>query len=113
LYWAFRNGGWPKGMPEAVPKTLAGTYYATASRNMLLYHELGRILRALEQREIPFANDEPLRLECQAFLSAMETRVPPLTDGRSGLRVLKVLQAAQRSLVMNGEPVTLPMEAFA
>ncbi|MBM4430585.1 MAG: Gfo/Idh/MocA family oxidoreductase [Chloroflexi bacterium] len=63
--------------------------------------------------EVPFPNDEPLRLECQAFLSAMETRVPPLTDGRSGLRVLKVLQAAQRSLVMNGEPVSLPMEAFA
>jgi len=63
--------------------------------------------------EVPFADDEPLRLECQAFLSAMETRVPPLTDGRSGLRVLKVLQAAQRSLVMNGEPVALPMEAFA
>ncbi|MEA3459943.1 MAG: Gfo/Idh/MocA family oxidoreductase [Chloroflexota bacterium] len=63
--------------------------------------------------QVPFANDEPLWLECQAFLSAMETRVPPLTDGRSGLRVLKVLQAAQRSLVMNGEPVTLPMETFA
>ncbi|MEM2001804.1 MAG: Gfo/Idh/MocA family oxidoreductase [Candidatus Methanomethylicaceae archaeon] len=63
--------------------------------------------------EVPFATDEPLRLECEAFLSAVETRVPPLTDGRSGLRVLKVLQAAQRSLVMNGEPVTLPMEAFA
>ncbi len=39
-------------------------------------------------------------------------RRPPLTDGPSGLRVLKVLQGAQRSLVMNGEPVTLPMEAF-
>jgi predicted dehydrogenase len=63
--------------------------------------------------EVPFSSDEPLRLECQAFLSAMETRRPPLTDGASGLRVLKVLQAAQRSLVMNGEPVTLPMEAFA
>ena len=62
--------------------------------------------------EVPFSRDEPLRLECQAFLSAMETRRPPLTDGPSGLRVLKVLQAAQRSLVMNGEPVTLSMEAF-
>jgi predicted dehydrogenase len=62
--------------------------------------------------EIPFPDDEPLRLECQAFLSAMETRQPPLTDGHSALRVLKVLQAAQRSLVMNGQPVALPMEAF-
>jgi len=62
--------------------------------------------------EVPFPSDEPLRLECQAFLSAIETRRSPLTDGNSGLRVLKVLQAAQRSLVMNGEPVALPMEAF-
>ena len=62
---------------------------------------------------VPFSSDEPLRLECQAFLSAIETRQPPLTDGSSGLMVLKVLQAAQRSLVMNGEPVALPMEAFA
>jgi predicted dehydrogenase len=63
--------------------------------------------------DVPFSSDEPLRLECQAFLTAMETRVSPLTDGCSGLRVLEVLQAAQRSLVMNGEPVSLPMEAFA
>jgi predicted dehydrogenase len=61
----------------------------------------------------PFPQDEPLRRECQAFLQAIETRQPPLTDGPSGLRVLKVLQAAQRSLVMNGEPVSLPMEAFS
>ena len=62
--------------------------------------------------EVPYSPDEPLRLECQAFLAAITTRQPPLTDGASGLRVLKVLQAAQRSLVMNGEPVSLPMETF-
>ena len=63
--------------------------------------------------EVPFARDEPLRLECQAFLEALVTRCPPRTDGLSGLRVLKVLQAAQRSLVMNGEPVQLPLETFS
>ena len=62
--------------------------------------------------EITYSPDEPLRLECQAFISAITTRQSPLTDGASGLRVLKVLQAAQRSLVMNGEPVSLPMETF-
>jgi predicted dehydrogenase len=61
---------------------------------------------------MPFAADEPLRLECEAFLSAIRTRRHPVTDGESGLRTLKVLQAAQRSLVMTGEPVTLPIEAF-
>jgi predicted dehydrogenase len=63
--------------------------------------------------EILFSPDEPLRLECQAFLEAMETRQPPLTDGHSGLRVLKVLQAAQQSLVMNGESVALPIDIFS
>lgn len=61
-------------------------------------------------QEVVFAADEPLRLECQAFLQAMVTRQPPLTDGHSGLRVLKVLQAAQRSLIMNGTLVELPMD---
>lgn len=63
--------------------------------------------------EIPFAADEPLRIECKAFLSAMESGKPPLTDGASGLRVLRVLQAAQRSLITHGEPVRLPIEATA
>jgi predicted dehydrogenase len=63
--------------------------------------------------EVPFAREEPLRLECQAFLEALATRRPPITDGLSGLRVLKVLQAAQRSLVMNGEPVSLPLETVS
>lgn len=60
--------------------------------------------------EVPFASDEPLRRECQAFLEALATRRPPVTDGASGLRVLQVLQAAQRSLVMNGEPVQVPLD---
>ncbi len=63
--------------------------------------------------EVAFAGDEPLRLECEAFLGAIAARSLPLTDGHSGLRVLKVLQAAQRSLVMNGKPVTLPIETFS
>ena len=63
-----------------------------------------------EGQEVPFAAEEPLRLECQAFIRAIETREPPLTDGSSGLRVLRVLQAAQRSLMTNGDPITLPAE---
>ena len=62
--------------------------------------------------EVGFGSEEPLRLECQAFLNAIESRIPPLTDGHSGLRVLRVLQAAQRSLVMNGQPVSLPIDTF-
>ncbi len=66
-----------------------------------------------EGSAIAFNSEEPLRIECQAFLDAMESRTPPLTDGQSGLRVLRVLQAAQRSLVTNGSPVSLPIDTFA
>jgi predicted dehydrogenase len=58
---------------------------------------------------VAFAADEPLRMECEAFLAAMATRRPPPTDGESGLRVLEVLQAAQQSLMKNGDPVPLPL----
>ena len=61
---------------------------------------------------VPFPETEPLRLEAQAFLEAIRTRRPPITHGESGLRVLRVLQAAQRSLITNGEPVRLPMEGL-
>ena len=65
-------------------------------------------------RTIEFPPDEPLLLECQHFLDCIETRHTPKTDGRDGWRVLKVLEASQRSLTMNGEPVQLePMRSLA
>jgi predicted dehydrogenase/acetyltransferase-like isoleucine patch superfamily enzyme len=41
---------------------------------------------------------EPLRVECQHFLDCIATGRTPRTDGREGLRVLKVLAAATASL---------------
>ena len=62
-----------------------------------------------EGEQVAFGDSEPLRLECQAFLQAIADRKPPLTDGTSGLRVLNVLNAAQRSLMMNGQPTQVAM----
>jgi predicted dehydrogenase len=59
---------------------------------------------------VVYDGSEPLRNECEAFLAAIGSRRPPLADGSSGLRVLRVLQAAQRSLALNGGPIRLPME---
>lgn len=58
-----------------------------------------------EAEEIEFSAHEPLELECEAYLEAIRTGKPPLTDGESGLRVLQVLSAAQKSLGLNGQPV--------
>jgi UDP-2-acetamido-3-amino-2,3-dideoxy-glucuronate N-acetyltransferase len=54
---------------------------------------------------VPFDTDEPLRRECQHFIDCVGERRQPLTPGEEGVRVLQVLQACQRSLQMNGEPV--------
>lgn len=65
-----------------------------------------------EGENVDFLQDEPLRLECQAFLNAIHSRCPPITTGLSGLQTLQVLEAAQRSLIMNGQPVQLPIEGY-
>jgi UDP-2-acetamido-3-amino-2,3-dideoxy-glucuronate N-acetyltransferase len=49
------------------------------------------------------ANEEPLRRECQHFIDCCDTGAKPRTDGREGLRVLSLLQAAQMSLEQEGE----------
>lgn len=56
-------------------------------------------------RVVPTAVVEPLRAECQAFLHAVRTRVPPLTDGAESLAVLAVLEAATRSAAAGGQSV--------
>src|SRR5882724_6016908 len=47
-------------------------------------------------------NREPLRAECQHFLDCIESRTAPVSDGREGLRVLRVLDAFQRALQNGG-----------
>jgi predicted dehydrogenase len=58
---------------------------------------------------VPFSPEEPLRRECEQFVEAMRTRRAPLTDAASALRVQRVLEAAQRSLITHGQSVALPM----
>jgi predicted dehydrogenase len=50
---------------------------------------------------------EPLRIECQHFVECVRDHTAPLTDGADGLRVVRVLAAAQQSLAAGGTPVAL------
>jgi predicted dehydrogenase len=50
---------------------------------------------------------EPLRLECLHFLECVRLRVPPLTDGRNGIEVVQVIEAAHRSLRAGGVAVPI------
>ncbi len=50
---------------------------------------------------------EPLVNECRHFVDCIEKNEKPLTDGRNGLRVVRVLNAAQKSLENKGVPERL------
>ena len=54
---------------------------------------------------------EPLRAEAEHFIQSIESRKEPKTGGRDGLKVVKILMAAQESLKKKGcsdKPVAVP-----
>lgn len=50
---------------------------------------------------------EPLRHECEHFLHCVRERQTPVSDGRDGLRVVQILEAADKSLEQNGSPIVI------
>jgi predicted dehydrogenase len=55
------------------------------------------------------STEEPLAIECRRFLECVRTRRRPITDGENGLRVLRVLDAAQASLRAGGRAIALEL----
>jgi predicted dehydrogenase len=49
-------------------------------------------------------NVEPLRVECEHFVDCVRSGAAPRSDGASGLRVVRVLEALQRSLDASVRP---------
>ncbi len=50
---------------------------------------------------------EALKLEAQYFVDCINNDTPPINDGKTGLRVVRMLEAADRSLKKKGEMVYL------
>ena len=50
---------------------------------------------------------EPLEIECEDFVDSIVNKRSPLSDGEDGMRVLKVLEAAQSSLKNKGKQVRI------
>ncbi len=55
-----------------------------------------------------FKYDEPLRVECQHFIDCVESGAPCMTGGADGLRVVRVLETAERSLAEIGARLEIP-----
>lgn len=57
---------------------------------------------------IPYIKqEEPLKTECQHFLDCIRQGVQPLTSGRHGLELVRILEASSESLKKDGAPVDL------
>jgi predicted dehydrogenase len=48
---------------------------------------------------------EPLKVECEHFIDCIDKGMKPLTGGRQGLELVKILEAASASLDDHGAPV--------
>jgi predicted dehydrogenase len=57
---------------------------------------------------IPYIRfDEPLRVQCTHFLECIREGTQPQTDGHNGMRVVEVVEAAQRSMANGGDTIFL------
>jgi len=68
------------------------------------------VSRPEEAKPLKIEQKEPLAAECEHFIECLTARKSPKTDGNSGLRVLKILEACQESLKKNGEIYRLSKE---
>ena len=55
--------------------------------------------------------EEPLKAVCQHFIDSIEAGTQPMTGGREGLEMVRILEAASASLKAKGAPVTFSPSA--
>lgn len=68
---------------------------------------------AAEGEPVAFPRVEPLRMQMVHFLECLDHRDEPLSGGRHGLEVLRVLETARRSLGEHGAPLPCNPVEFA
>jgi UDP-2-acetamido-3-amino-2,3-dideoxy-glucuronate N-acetyltransferase len=68
-------------------------------RHRIAWEGGNSIVSKAEPEPIAFDAGEPLRNECQAFLDAVDGISHPPSDAAEGIRVLRVLEACQRSIL--------------
>lgn len=66
------------------------------------YEEFHLAYRYGDVFSYPMKWEEPLKLECQHFLECIRSGSPARSDGYQGLKVIQILEAAQKSLFNGG-----------
>ncbi len=50
---------------------------------------------------------EPLKIECRHFIDCVRDHKTPVSDAQDGLRVIRIIEAAQQSMEQDGVPVSI------
>src|SRR4051812_25035593 len=79
-------------------------HYDTFAEFHYSYHYGDRYIPWIKQ-------EEPLKVECQHFLDCIREGKTPLTSGKQGLQVVRVLEAASASIRQGGTLVSLGSDA--
>lgn len=79
----------------------------TIERDVSSFGEFQYLLRDGDIVSPRIEKHEPLRNLCSHFVDCVETGRQPLTDGEAGLRVVRTLEAAGRSIRKGGAPVEI------
>ena len=75
-------------------------YNKGIDRQTLSYYDKGIIYPNISR-------EEPLKIECQHFIDCIQKNKTPLTNGKRGIKVLKILEAIQKSLDSNGHLIEI------
>jgi predicted dehydrogenase len=78
----------------------APPHYDTFAEFQYSYHHGDRFVPHFKQ-------EEPLKVECQHFLDCIKQEMTPLTDGRKGLEMVQILEAASASIEQQGASISL------
>jgi predicted dehydrogenase len=81
-----------------------------AKRGEKLQHQMMVGYRTGDMMAPQLDMTEALTRELREFVSCVETGGTPIADGHAGLRVVRVLEAATRSLAQRGAPIELERE---
>jgi predicted dehydrogenase len=81
-------------------KGIDSVIFKESNQKNVSYYDKGMYLPRISQ-------GEPLKIECQHFIDCIRENKPPLTNGRRGMEVLKILESIQKSLDLKGELVKI------
>lgn len=75
-------------------------YYDTFAEFQYAYH--------YGDRYVPYIKlEEPLKVECQHLVDCIRSGDEPVSSGREGMEVVKILEATSKSLKENGAPINV------